>query len=541
MRTPSSLPLTELLRRYRLPMLSALLLNLSFYPWRQEWLIWVACVPLLVWLCDPILTRRQAFNGLLFVGTVYHFTLVAPFLSLAWWGWGTMSGQQLRDYFTYQRLFMAILVAAVSVGGGLALALVGLLVRPHLTKSLVSAWIVPSAWVFVLEYLYHCSVFGFSWGLIGNRLHGYETLRQLASLGGVYGLSFLVMMVNAALASWVMALGDQRRPRRPAQLFGMTAMVLALLTTSWAYGGRALARRITAAPSLRAALLQGARMRYTLDDVTPEGIDRVYAALIDEALSQRPDLMLLPETVWFKTLQLDGTTSPGARDLMSVTHMHQVLSQQLRGTNTLVILGLDAIGAGAIYNTTTFWTLKGLIGVYRKRRLVPFAEYRPALVGRWAPQSRIHTSRFTYTPGVGSQVVRVGETTIGAFICQEVMFPGLVRQTVRDGAQLLVTTGNDGIFTSPTVAWEDANLATLRAVENGRYLLRCMKTGVSAVIDPWGRVLADAPVGDRAIVYGQVQPMTQLTWYTRYGDWIVWLSGGIVLMAALARRRSIFN
>ena len=532
------------LKVYRLPILSALAFNLTFYPWRLEWLIWIAAVPLLLWLSQPERTMPQTVAGLVMVGAIYHVTLLAPFLSLGWWGWGATSAEGVHQYFTYAHLFMVLLVMVVALWGGVVLAMIGQLIRPSLTNPLESLWLVPSLWVVVLEYLGHRTVFGFSWGLIGNRLHGAETIRQVARLTGVYGLSVLVMMVNALVASWVIHVHTTRRqPRKtpqrtavriPRSLFGATAIGLIVIGGSVLYGRTQLQQKISRALPISVTLLQGSRAEYTVDDFTSEGLDRLYEPMLKQAVGKGSTLVVLPETVWLKTLQLDGTTSPWAQEPLSIDAMQQLLAKLLRETSTVVIFGIDAVSGSRMYNTTIVWSKDGLRGVYRKRRLVPFSEYLPALLGRWAPQNRIHGEQFVFTPGEGSQLIRLNGVVLGPFICQEVMFPSLVRQSVRDGAQLLVTTGNDGVFTSPIVAWEQAGLAQLRAVENGRYLLRCMKSGISAIIDPQGRIMASAPLHAQMSVVGDVQPIGELTWYTRHGDWIAWLAGVLLLVRFVA-------
>ena len=540
---PSSAART--IRSYSLPLLSAAAANLSFYPFRQEGLVWIALTPMLVWLGDPRVSKSQAFNGLVLVGTAYHFAIVTPFLSLGWWGWGMTTIGELRHYFSYQRIFLAVLLAGVAVWGGLVLALVGRLMRRHVTNPLASLWVIPSAWVLILEYMGHRTVFGFGWGLLGNRLHGSEVLRQTASVTGVYGLSFFILMVNALLASWVIA-WRRRTPRSGLQwmsgsLLQATAILFLVIIGMVGYGRAALHSSRQQTAPVRVALLQGARAEYAEEDFTSDGLDRLYTPMIEQAVTAGTDLLVLPETVWLRTLQLDDTTAPGARHLVPLSRMQSLLSQKLRGTRTLLALGIDAVSGGRIYNTTTFWTTERLIGVYRKRRLVPFSEYRPALLGWLAPQNRIHGAQFAFTPGHGPQLIRTPQLTLGPFICQEVMFPDLVRQSVRAGAQLLVTTGNDGVFMSPMIAFEQANLAQLRAVENGRSLLRCMKTGVSAVIDPQGRVLTSAPINAKAVISGQAYPSDRLTWYTRYGDWIVAVAALIVLAALFSGSSQLYK
>jgi len=257
--------------------------------------------------------------------------------------------------------------------------------------------------------------------------------------------------------------------------------------------------------------------------------------MLTQAFAARAGMIVLPETVWLRTLQLDQAT-PDAQQPIAPDSLHRLLFDTAQGVDTLVILGIDAQRDGRTYNATTAWDTDGLVGLYRKRRLVPFAEYPPLLVGRLAPRNRIHGDEFQYSPGHGAQLIVARGTPLGVFICQEVMFPGLIRRSVREGAALLVSTGNDGVFRSPAVALEQANLASLRAVESGRYLIRCMKTGISAVIDPQGRVMAEGPLNRRMIVEGVVHPLTHKTLYTRFGDWVVWLSALIVAASWLTGR-----
>ena len=172
-----------------------------------------------------------------------------------------------------------------------------------------------------------------------------------------------------------------------------------------------------------------------------------------------------------------------------------------------------------------FWTTQGLTGTYFKRSLVPFAEFTPRGLGWLSPRNRLHGGGFTYSPGAGPALVTFHKIPIGSFICQEVMFADPIRQSVRAGAQLLVSAGNDGVFLNPAVAKTLHAMAVLRAVEHRRYVLRAMKTGISAVIDPLGRSVALAPEGVRTTISATVSPQSGLSFYDQFGNWLVWLCG----------------
>ena len=506
--------------------------------------MWVALVPLLVWLARPRTSTLQAILGLGVVGAFYHLYLLTPFLSLAWWGWGTTTRQGLQAYFSYQTLFLGVTLSLIALWGGIVMALVGLLMRRHLGGSWLCLWWVPAVWVVGLEYAGHASVFGFSWGLLGNRLHQAMVLRQLASLTGVYGLSFLILLANTAIAlvigrlllvvetasprpsakACVTALWRDRLVRRVCAIMG------SVFIASFGYGLAAIQHSSAASATLRVALLQGGAKAPSPLTFSDEGLDRAAAKLLHQIADDPVDWIVLPETIWLKTLRLDGTATPWDRACVSPEAMHAILAPSLTHPNRVVVFGIDAVKQRRMYNATVFWTPQGLAGTYFKRRLVPFSEYAPALIGRFAPQNRLHGPRFSYSQGRGSQLVRINDHVIGSFICQEVLLPGLIRESVRDGAQLLVSAGNDRVFLSPIVASEHANLAKLRAVEHRRFLLRAMKGGVTAIIDPLGRELATAPLDAESAVRGTVELRSERTVYTRFGDWVVWCCGLVVLV-----------
>lgn len=522
---------------------SIVLMGLAFQPWDVTAAAWVGLVPLLAGLVaspHPESRRRFLWDGALF-GAGYHLLVLIPFVSIGWWGWGATTLGGVRQYVTYAHLFMWTLVILIALWAGLVFGMLSAWLRPWLRHPVAAVLVVPAAWTFLLEFLGHRSVFNFGWGLLGNRLHAQPVLRQVASLTGVWGLSFLLVMVNTLLALWLVHLTGRDGRRHPSRaLWSATIVVCCIVGLAAGYGAHRLRATETGAgtPVWRVALLQGARSDYAEEDFTPEGLDRLYAPMIRQAAETRADLIVLPETVWLRTLVLGEPAGPTpGNEALPQARLQTALADVLGERPAVVAIGMDTQIDGQSYNATSFWTAGALLGVYRKQRLVPFAEYRPALVGRFAPQNVIHGEAFTFQPGVGPQLVTVRGVPVGNFICQEVLFPALIRDSVRAGAQLLISTGNDGVFTSPIVAWEQANLAVLRAVETGRYVLRAMKSGVSLVIDPQGRRLAALGVGEQGLVEAAVSPRTERTPSVRFGDWFAWLCGAVVAVAVGWRTR----
>jgi apolipoprotein N-acyltransferase len=261
---------------------------------------------------------------------------------------------------------------------------------------------------------------------------------------------------------------------------------------------------------------------------------------VEVALSRlegRVDLMVLPESVAVGALRLDGSVSPErpASAQVDRAQWQQTIGQVLAGRPVVLVLGTDTIEGGHVYNSMVAWTADGLAGWYHKRLLVPLAEYRPWLLGRFLAGAR------QYSAGQGSRVIGADSLHLGCFICQEVLSPGLIRRSVRDGATVLVSGGNDGVFADPAVPSIHADLARLRAVESGRYLVRAMKSGRSAIIDPAGRELARSDSSDPTVLLATIEPLRQRTLYVRFGDWVLGVAVLGVAGCLVAVRRSFLD
>ena len=131
--------------------------------------------------------------------------------------------------------------------------------------------------------------------------------------------------------------------------------------------------------------------------------------------------------------------------------------------------------------------------------------------------------------------LQVGDTKIGTFICYEAIFPDEVRQFARNGAELFVNISNDGWYGEGGAPWQHLNMARMRAVENDRWLLRDTNTGITAVIDPMGRIVAEAPRNQRTQLQAAYSPLETTTFYTRHGDWFPLLCAIITLLGLLLR------
>ena len=500
--------------------LSGVAAALAFPPFEAGFLVWVALVPLLWIVRSSRSVPRAALVGW-FAGSLFYFLILGPLASAYLWsGWASVAGGALEEAVGRQRATLQGLRVVLALGAGATWALfAGVLRWLPVRRPGTMALAAPFAWV-LAERLRILTIWDFEWGLLGHALADSPLLRQAASLGGVGLLSALVVAGNTSILLAFSRRDSPARWRAVAMLVGCLA-----LTLGWGRWSTMRAENLGDRQSLRVGVLQFHQPRYSAGDFLENGLERGYARLIPQALGIEPDLLVLPESISARGIDFGAERRPdGSKPVAAADAWNRWFRARLEGTDSVVVLGVDTLDEDATYNSLVAWTAEGLAGVYDKTRPVPFAEYRPRF---WGPVS---AGRYDYTAGARGQTIRIGDLVLGAFICQEVQFSGLIREAVRDGAGILISGGNDGVFADPAVAEAHAEMARIRAVESGRYLLRAMKTGVSAIVDPLGREIERSQGAEPVYLWSEVAVLEHRTPYVRFGDWPLTIAS----LAALA-------
>lgn len=462
--------------------ISAAAFVLAFPPYDLGILAWGALVPLVgaVWDRPP----RRAF----WIG--YAWGLLA-FGGVLWW-------------LTWFGAVVWLLAAALlALAPAIALSAAAWAGGGHRVRT--ALWI-PVTWTAV-EFLRGRGSLGIPWALLGETQHAALVISQIASLGGVYGLTLLVALVNAV--GWLVL-------ARSAGVLPV-AVTAAAVAAAGAYGSAALAvpTPATAAVGLVQPAYpvrttwnpaQAARDLAALEALThtAAALARGRPAHAREAAAGPPALILWPETA----SPVDVATDPAARA--------RIGGWARRDHATLIASSLEG---GATNSAFSVAPDGALTGRYDKHRLVPFAE-----AGERA--------------GRGPVVLPTPAGDLGVAICFESAFPAHARRAVREGAVLLAVLTNDAWFDGRAAPLQHAALAPFRAIEEGRFLLRAANAGPSEIIDPHGRVIALLPLGARGVLTGRVAPRTGLTWYARYGDvpaWTAVAATGLALAPGLAR------
>jgi apolipoprotein N-acyltransferase len=226
-------------------------------------------------------------------------------------------------------------------------------------------------------------------------------------------------------------------------------------------------------------------------------------------------LIVLPETAIPREVRPGGGIEWWLRDLVA-------------GIDTPLITGALGRGEedGEVLPTNAAYLVLPGVGVsarYDKMHLVPFSEKMP-FSRQFKALKDLNFGQGDYAVGREVVLLNVNGVNASVLICFEAILPGLVRQHVLAGAHLLVNITNDSWFGDTGAPEQHAAIAAIRAVEHRRWMVRSANTGVSMVVDPWGRVKAKTGLFEQAILVADVQPRHSRTWYTMLGDWIAWLS-----------------
>ena len=497
-----------------LAVVSGLCCAAAFPPWDIGPLAFVALAPLLVAM-DGVPPRRAAGLG--------YLSGLSFYLATIWWVINTMT--------TYGGMPVALslialgLLAGVLAGYTATFAWLYVLGAPSLPVPLRPA-AAAALWT-ALEFLRGVLFSGFPWALLGYTQYRQPGLRLLAALTGVYGLSAVLMLINATIAEtvgcWIRRRTDHNWRRDLVWLGGLGAVAVA---GAWGYGA-GWWRDPTGGPVIGVGLLQGnIDQAVKWDRSYQVRTLETYERLARQAAVERPSLIVWPETAVPFFLRHEAELGARVRAVAVATGVPMLVGSPDRGTD------------GLLYNSAFLIDTDGrLAGRYDKRHLVPFGEYVP-LQRVFFFLDKLVTGIGDFGRGESATVFGSDAGRFSVMICYEVIFPAEVRGFTRAGAQFLVNITNDAWFGRSGAPYQHLAMAAMRAVENGSYLIRAANTGVTAIITPTGEILRQTPIFTEAVLTGTIRLRQGHTPYGRYGDVVAWaclvflIAYGLVLVGA---------
>lgn len=461
-------------------------------------LAWVSLLPLLI-----VLAVNRPWAAL-FYGVVFGSfrTLMVNF----WLGTFSLVSLQFATmvFVANYALFFALLIPA------------------YRTIRIGRPFLIACGWT-LFEYLHSIGFLGYPWALQGNAVYTHLALIQVASLTGVWGVGFLVVLVNAALSEAILGrlLGHRRVLVMPF-FAGLVILVVSLA------GVVALAQDADREPgeTVRIALVQQnsdpRKHDYarTLDSLM---------SLTDEALESDPDLVAWSETAFVPNIRRWSQEEPPRSRLTRIVdrfldYQRSIDTWLLTGNDDYEVLwGEEGEEVGRLnYNAAVLFSSSGRRrNTYRKIKLVPFTEYFPYEEELpWVYNMLLDFDVTFWEPGETRTVFRHPQFTFSTPICYEDAFPNEVRQFVLAGAQVILNISNDYWSLTNVAAQQHFVAGLFRSVENRRPTARATASGVTAHVDRFGRILQTGAFYEEDLVVADVEvPPDELTFYSRWGDW----------------------
>jgi len=478
---------------------AALLTSLSFHPFRLHFLAWFGMVPLLyaVEKTKP----NQAFCSGVFFGFLFSmFTLFwIVFLQIE-------ANIKLLIIGGLMLLFLYI-----GVYFGVAV----------LTARRINLWSLPFV-IVALEYVRSIGELGFPWLTLGYSQARYPLFIQQAAIYGVFGISFWLVLLNVAIFKAL------KKKRLQDLLVAFIIFIVPVI-----YGvvrphanQKHIARIGIVQPNIDPNLKFSRELRYeTFNRLIDLSVQCAHNAI--ETIGDSLDLIIWPETATPVFLKSPGKYQDLVRYL--VDHL---------GTPILTGTAIYEPAARDIFNGAVLIEPQhGIEQDYRKIHLVPFGEHIP--FDSYMPILRsVDFGEGDYTPGTHMTVFEIPEFKFSCLICFESIFPGLSRHAVNEGADVLVNITNDGWFGKISGAQQHNNMAILRSVENGVVLLRSANTGISMIVDQYGRVVTEKPlfVQEKIVRAVGIDPVP--TPYRKTGDALPILC--LILITILLARSHFF-
>jgi len=463
--------------KYALALLTAVLLVLAFPPLNLVFLAPIALTPLLLALLwEPRPWHRfllgYAVGNVYWFATCYwiQFVLEVHGGMGRWGGWGS---------FLLFSLAKSVHFAVFAMLAGV------LLPRWYALPAVAALWTG-------IERTH--GTLGFAWLALGNAGIDMALPMRLAPLVGVYGLSFLFAMIAVGITLLI-----ARRPRR--ELAWLIAIVVLVVLPPLPERQNGTRTAVLVQPNLPEET-----------EWTPVTADEAERRLISltkaTASAGETNLIIWPE-------------SPGPFYYYADPGFREKVTQLASDAHTWFIFGtVAATPTGQPLNSAVLLAPDGrLVDRYDKIFLVPFGEFIPPL---FSFVNRITQEAGDFSPGQRIVVFPAGVDRLGTFICYESAFPHLVRRFAKQGANVLVNISNDGYFGHSIARQQHLLLVRMRAAENNRWILRATNDGMTAVVDPAGRITGHLPLYAESTGRFRYAAENEITPYTKFGDWFAW-------------------
>lgn len=513
------------LRNAGLAGLSGLMLTVSFPPLDLNWMVWISLIPLLISIGDK--SSLDALKLGLLAGLCHYLTLIYWIVVV------------LSHYGDITFILSLITLFLLSFYLALYIAFFALILVFFKKDRLPSFW-GASIWV-ALEYARTHIITGFPWCLLGYSQYSRLPLIQISDIVGVYGISFIIILVNILIYNILSALLETKprhswqgersntfqRDFRPhlnlltgfiSNLKKKRSIGIEIALTSFligfilVYGYHNLKDKAdisSKGKGLKAVIVQGnidQSIKWNPD--FQEKTLAIYKKLSEKSVDFKPQIIIWPETAVPFFFQ-------------DRSYLSKEVFKAARITNSNILFGSPAYlkdkGKKLYYNRAYVISENRELGRYDKVHLVPFGEYVP--LKKYIPfVHRLVPAAGDFSPGKKVKPINVPDLQIGVLICYEAIFPDISRKLAIQGAELLVNITNDAWFGHTSAPYQHLSMAVFRCVENGLPMARAANTGISAFILADGKIVDRSGLFVREILKHEIKVECNKTFYSQFGD-----------------------
>ena len=384
---------------------------------------------------------------------------------------------------------------------------------------------IPVAWV-CLEYIKSRLFAGFPWENLGYSQYEILPLIQFADVIGVYGISFLIVFVSTIIFTVISA--KEKIAIKTAYIFGAVALIVVLI----GYGCYRLDSFAQMAKQIHAEVEVSLVQGNIPQDVKWEPhfqseTMQAYRTLSKYVPTNNTRLIIWPETAMPFFLQDEGI-------------YQRIALETIRKAGAWAVIGAP----GYVFEGRTKYSVTNSAFVvspqgttrnrYDKVHLVPFGEYVPSLIPF---VTKMVADIGDIKEGVGYIPVALGNISAGILVCYEAIFPEISREYARQNVDVLINITNDGWFGKTSASYQHLSMVALRAVETRRHVLRAANTGITAIIDPTGKIVASTEIFERTRLDRKIKLAKMDTVYTRIGDLFVYINFALLMWICFAMRR----
>lgn len=488
--------------------LSGLLLFFSFPKYGNGIVAWAALIPLFFALKDA--TPRVGFRIGFLAGFIAHIGIFY---------WIVYVVVHYGYLPVYAGVAAMLLLAAYLSLYTACFAMGVVFLRGKGIPLFLSA---PLLWT-VLEFLRSHLLTGFPWENLAYSQYLYAKVIQISDITGIYGITFAIVLINAVLYDLLSARFRGRR------LLIETVFAGVVITATLVYGHIRLAEideLLKKAPHFQVALIQGnIDQSIKWDSLYQSQTIDIYSSLSRQSIPSGNGLIVWPETAAPFHFQRPGPLQEAVVDaarasgsaILFGSPSYEEEKGNMHYMNSAFLLGPDGT----------------LSGRYDKVHLVPYGEYVP--LRRFFPFiGKLVVGVGDFKPGKGFHPLTVAGRRLGVLICYEGIFPEGARDYKRGKAEILVNITNDAWFGRTSAPYQHLSMTVFRAIENRLYLVRAANTGISAIIDPNGRIVSRTGLFERKVLKDDVKIIDEKTYYAAYGDAFVYLCGIVLLVMIIS-------